>query len=97
MSKHSKIVPITARKRSSNEVPDETLVPIRNGSCVQRKRPKLTVFRSGKGKLGCAAVLGAARGKIPRQQFGNTVHGMIRDACQHVAEVCFGIECIELS
>jgi hypothetical protein len=35
MSKHSKIVPITARKRSSNEVPDETLVPIRNGSCVQ--------------------------------------------------------------
>ena len=35
MPKHSKIVAITARKRNSNEVPNETIVPIRNGSFVQ--------------------------------------------------------------
>ena len=35
MPKHSKIVPITAGKQNSNEVPNETIVPIQNGSCVQ--------------------------------------------------------------
>ena len=35
MPKHSKIVSITTRKRNSNEVPNETIVPIRNGTCVQ--------------------------------------------------------------
>ena len=35
MPKHSKIVPITAGKRNSNEAPNETTVPIRNGSFVQ--------------------------------------------------------------
>src|SRR5690242_10883042 len=35
MPKHSKIVPITAGRPTSQEPHEQVLVPIRNGSCVQ--------------------------------------------------------------
>ena len=39
---------------------------------------------------------GKFRREVPRQEFFNAVDGMVGDAGQHVAEIGFGIETVEL-